>query len=178
MDKFSGYLGVKVVGLIGADTLNAYDHLLDLRPSNMSLTYSKEQLACDGGVHGLRFISPKPGSDAVIPILLASLGGPASDYIFDTGAQLSYHVGPVPDGVVPCCLKQDFWLPIGSFTTETYHAQTHLDASQRWLKFGRPPAQLEQTLKGFHTCGIIGNEVMRGRITGYFPRRSLLILQA
>jgi hypothetical protein len=36
---------------------------------------------------------------------------------------------------------------------------------------------LEQTLKGFHTCGIIGNEVMRERITGYFPRRQILILQ-
>jgi len=177
MDKFSGYLGVKVVGLIGTDTLNAYDHLLDLRPSNMSLTYSKEQLACDGGVHGLRFIAPKPGSDAVIPIVLASLGGPASDYIFDTGAQLSYHVGPVPDGAVPCCLKQDFWPHIGNFSTETYHAQTHLDTSHRWLKYGTPPAQLEQTLKGFHTCGIIGNEVMRERITGYFPRRRILILQ-
>jgi hypothetical protein len=178
MDEFSGYLGVKVAGLIGTDTLNALDHLLDLRPDKMSLTCSNEPLACDGNAHGLRFISPTPGSAAGIPTLLASLGGTASDYIFDTGAPLSYHIGPVPEGAVPCCTKRDFWPSIGYFLTETFHVQTHLDASQRWLKFGRPPAQLEQTLKGYHTCGIIGNEVMRGRVTGYFPRRSLLILQA
>lgn len=177
MDRISHNLGVKVVGLIGTDTLNAYDHVIDLRPNFMSLEYSEELLACEGNAHGLRFISPKPGASAGIPTLQASLGGPASDYIFDTGAPLSYHVGHVPDGAVCCCLNQDFWLPIGSFTTETYHAQTHLDATQRWLKFGRPPAQLEQALKGFHTCGILGNEVMRGRITGYFPRRRVLILQ-
>ena len=177
MDRISHYLGVKVAGLIGTDTLNAYDHVIDLRSKHMSLEYSEDLLACDGGAHGLRFIAPKPGTDAVIPTLLASLGGPASDYIFDTGAPLSYHVGPVPEGAVPCCIMQDFWLPIGSFTTKTYHAQTYLDVSQLWVKYGRPPEQLEEALKGLHTCGIIGNEVMRGRITGYFPRRGILILQ-
>ena len=178
MDRISHYLGVKVVGLIGTDTLNGYDHVIDLRANHMSLEYSKEPLACDGGGHGLQFIVPGPDTPAAIPTLLASLGGLAADYIFDTGAPLSYHVGPVPDGAVPCCIMQDFWLPIGSFTTETYHAQTRLDASQRVIKYGRPPLQLEQTLKGYKTSGIIGNEVMRGRITGYFPRRHQLILQA
>ena len=166
-----------MVGLIGTDTLNAYDHVIDLRPNHMLLTHSEELVACDDGAHGLSFIAPKPGTAAVIPTLQASLGGSASDYIFDTGAPLSYHVGPVPDGAVPCCNMQDFWLPIGSFTTQTYHAQTYLDVSQRWLKYGTPPAQLEQALQGYKTSGIIGNEVMRGRITGYFPRRGILILQ-
>ena len=177
MDRISHYLGVKVAGLIGTDTLNAYDHVIDLRSKHMSLEYSEELLACDGGAHGLRFIAPKPGTAAVIPTIQASLGSDGDDYIFDTGAQLSYHVSPVPDGAVPCCIMQDFWLPIGSFTTKTYHAQTYLDVSQLWVKYGRPPEQLEEALKGLHTCGIIGNEVMRGRITGYFPRRGILILQ-
>jgi hypothetical protein len=177
MSDISEFLGVKVVGLIGTDVLNAYDHLIDLREGHMSLEYSEELLTCDGGAHGLRFIAPKPGTTAVIPTLQASLGGSASDYIFDTGAPLSYHLGPVPDGAVPCCNMQDFWLPIGNFTTQTYHAQTYLDVSQRWLKYGTPPAQLEQALQGYKTSGIIGNEVMRGRITGYFPRRGILILQ-
>jgi hypothetical protein len=178
MADISRYLGVQVVGLIGTDTLNAYDHLIDLRPDHMSLTYSEEELACDGSEHGLKFISPTPGTAAVIPTLLASLGGPASDYIFDTGAQLSYHVGTMPSDAVPCCLRKDFWIPIGNFTTETYHAQTSLDGQSRWIKYGRPPSQLEQTLKGYKMSGILGNEVMRGRVTGYFPRRQRLILQA
>jgi len=177
MDRISHYLGVKVAGLIGTNTLNAYDHVIDLRSKHMSLEYSEELLACDGGAHGLRFIAPKPGTAAVIPTIQASLGSDGDDYIFDTGAQRSSHVGPVPDGAVPCCIMQDFGPPIRSSTTETYHEQTDRDVSQLWGKDGKPPEQLEEALKGLHTCGIIGNEVMRGRITGYFPRRGILILQ-
>jgi hypothetical protein len=90
---------------------------------------------------------------------------------------LSYRIGQKPEGHVPCTPADDFWLPIGEFNTETYHAQVTLSGFSPSVRFGVPRPKLAQTLNDRAVSGIIGNELMIGRLTGYFPRRRILILQ-
>jgi len=178
MSDISELLGVKVVGLIGTDVLNAYDHLIDLRPEHMCLEYSESALICEGHEQSLNLITLETGVKPSIPALRASIGDQEATYIFDTGAQLSYRIGQKPEGHVPCTPADDFWLPIGEFNTETYHAQVTLSGFSHSVRFGVPRPKLAQTLNDRAVSGIIGNELMIGRLTGYFPRRRILILQS
>ena len=165
----SGFLGETVVGIIGADLINPFDHIIDLRTN--TLTVSDEQLTCDGHVQKLDFFMG-------VPMLEAQIGGTRCKLFFDTGAQLSYRIGQKPEGHVPCTPADDFWLPGGEFKTETYHAQVTLSGFSSSARFGVPPPKLVQTLNDRAVSGIIGNELMIGRLTGYFPRRRILILQS
>lgn len=178
MSDISEFLGVKVVGLIGTDVLNAYDHLIDLREGHLCLEFSEAKLTCEGRAQSLDFISLEAGVKPSIPTLRASVGDQEATYIFDTGAQLSYRIGQKPEGHVPCTPADDFWLPIGEFNTETYHAQVTLSGFSPSARFGVPPPLLTQTLNANAVTGIIGNELMIGRLTGYFPRRRILTLQS
>ena len=178
MSDISEFLGVKVVGLIGTDVVNDYDHLIDLRPERMCLEFSETELTCEGYEQSLDFISLEASVNPSIPTLRASVGDQEAAYIFDTGAQLSYRIGQKPEGHVPCTPADDFWPPIGEFNTETYHAQVTLSGFSSSARFGVPPPKLVQTLNDRAVSGIIGNELMIGRLTGYFPRRRILILQS
>lgn len=178
MSDISEFLGIKVVGLIGTDVVNDYDHLIDLRPERMCLEFSETELTCEGYEQSLDFISLEASVNPSIPTLRASVGDQEAAYIFDTGAQLSYRIGQKPEGHVPCTPADDFWLHIGEFNTETYHAQVTLSGFSPSARFGVPPPKLAQTLNDRAVSGIIGNELMIGRLTGYFPRRRILILQS
>lgn len=191
-EMISGYVGLQVEGLIGCDILNQFDVLIDLRPSAMKMSVSEVEL------------NPPQGSLAVdiaqfqesIPHLQATLGRQTGRYIFDTGAQLSYHAGPPPEvtGLIggdifnwmdflidqeysPCTPTDDFWIPIGEFQTETYHATVNIQDKETRLRFGVPPKKLADGLAGTKIQGIIGNEILIGRCTGYFPRRGKLHLK-
>jgi len=178
MSIFSDYLGIRVVGLIGTDILNAYDHIIDLRPGQMRLEYSEKQPPCDGMPQTLGYVSLDPGAPATIPTLRASIGNLSGTYIFDTGAQISYLTGDPPSDRVPCTPTDDFWPPIGEFNTETYHAIISLKGYSPSARFGYPPVILQDFLRSKDIAGIIGNELLIGRLTGYFPLSNSLTLQA
>lgn len=77
----SQYVGVECSGLLGADVLGRFVHILD--STGGKLTVSTDELSHDGQrIHLDEFMG--------IPIVTASVGG--SDYriFFDTGAQISY----------------------------------------------------------------------------------------
>jgi len=46
------------------------------------------------------------------------------------------------------------------------------------VRCGKLPGLMGMSLGLAGVTGILGNELMRGRVTGYFPRRHQLILQA
>jgi len=167
----SKFTGVTVAGLIGTDILNKCDQLIDLRTNCMELTLG-EQLTPPAGTTGLGMEL----LNGTTPCLWATVGGQTGRYIFDTGAKLSYLVGPKPGDATPGTLTDDFWIPIGEFQTQTYHAHVRLNGFETALRFGTPPLALAEKLKGINVQGILGNELLIGRLSGYFPRIGLLYL--
>lgn len=164
----SGFLGETVAGIIGADLINPFDHIIDLRTN--TLTVSDEQLTCDGNVQKLDFFMG-------VPMLEAQIGGARCKLFFDTGAQISYYQGNVPPNAEPAGPLVDFFPTVGEFTTDTYHFPVALNGFRPVIRFGKLPGLMGLSLGMAGVSGILGNELMRNRVTGYFPRRKQLILQ-
>ena len=164
----SGFLGETVAGIIGADLINPFDHIIDLRTN--TLTVSDEQLACDGHVQPLDFFMG-------VPMLEAQVGGARCKFFFDTGAQISYYQSSVPPGAEPAGTVDDFFPTVGKFTTNTHRFPVALNGFSPVVRFGKLPGLMGMSLGIAGVSGILGNELMRGRMTGYFPRRHQLILQ-
>jgi hypothetical protein len=165
----SGFLGEAVEGIIGADLINPFDHLIDLHTN--TLTVSDEALACDGHVQSLDFYMG-------VPMLEAQVGGARCKLFFDTGAQISYYQSSVPPGAEPAGAVDDFFPSAGEFSSETYRFPIVLSGFSPVVRFGKLPGLMGMSLGMAGVSGILGNELMRNRVTGYFPRRKQLILQA
>lgn len=172
-ETISGYVGLQVEGLIGCDILNQFDVVIDLRPGVMKMSVSVDELGPPEGTLAVDIARLQQS----IPYLTATSGNQTGRYIFDTGAQLSYHVGPIPAVASPCTPADDFWMPDGEFQTETYHTSVSILDKETRLRFGVPPKKLADDLAGANIQGIIGNEILIGRCTGYFPRRGKLHLK-
>ena len=164
----SRFLGENVAGIIGADLINPFDHIIDLR-TNM-LTVSDEALACDGHVQKLDFFMG-------VPMLEAQIGGARCKLFFDTGAQISYYQDSVPAGAELAGRLDDFFPTIGKFTTDTHRFPVVLSGFSPVVRFGKLPGLMGMSLGMAGVSGILGNELIRNRVTGYFPRRKQLILQ-
>jgi hypothetical protein len=165
----SGFLGEAVEGIIGADLINPFDHLIDLRTN--TLTVSDEELSCDGHVQSLDFFMG-------VPMLEAQVGGARCKLFFDTGAQISYYQSSVPPGAEPAGTVDDFFPSAGEFSSETYRFPIVLNGFSPVVRCGKLPGLMGMSLGMAGVSGILGNELMRNRVTGYFPRRQSLILQS
>jgi hypothetical protein len=165
----SRFLNENVAGIIGADLINPFDHTIDLRTN--TLTVSDEQLTCDGHVQKLDFFMG-------VPMLEAQIGGARCKLFFDTGAQISYFQGSPPPGSEYAGQLHDFFPTVGEFTTDTYRFPIVLNGFSPIVRCGKLPGLMGMSLGMAGVSGILGNELMRGRVTGYFPRRHQLILQA
>ena len=168
-EDISGFLGENVAGIIGADIINRYDHIIDLKTS--LLTVSDGDLTSEGFVQPLEFFMG-------VPILKANIGGAPHGLFFDTGAQISYFQGTAPADAVAAEDLEDFFPTVGAFTTQTKHIKVGLNGLGHTLRCGKLPGMMGTALSMANVSGILGNEVMRGRVTAYYPRRQQLVLQA
>ena len=165
----SGFLGETVAGIIGADIINRYDHIIDLRANR--LTVSDEDLTSEGLVQPLEFVMG-------VPMLKANIGGETHSLFFDTGAQISYFQGTPPADAVDAEDLEDFFPTVGLFRTQTKHIKVGLNGLSYTLRCGKLPGMMGMALSMANVSGILGNEVIRGRVTAFYPRRQQLVLQA
>jgi hypothetical protein len=165
----TGFLGETVAGVIGADIINRYDHIIDLKSNR--LTVSDGDLTSEGFVQPLEFFMG-------VPMLKAAISGDSHNWFFDTGAQISYFQGTPPPEATDAGELLDFFPLGGSFHTQTKNIPVTLNGPSHTLRCGKLPGMMGTALGMAGVSGIIGNEVMRGRVTGFFPRREQLILQA
>jgi hypothetical protein len=164
----SGFLGENVAGIIGADVINRYDHIIDLRVNR--LTVSDDNLTSDGFVQHLEFFMG-------VPMLKAVIGGSTHGLFFDTGAQVSYFQGTPPADASDAGELEDFFPMVGSFHTQTKNIPIGLNGLSHTLRCGKLPGMMGMALNMAGVSGILGNAVMRERVTGFFPRRGQLTLQ-
>lgn len=165
----SRHLGVPVAGVIGADFLNRHDHRLDFPSGRYDA--SNEQ-ASSGHEHTLSF----PDQLLGLPTIKARIGEDEGDFLFDTGAQISYHLGRPPTGHVPGEEIWDFWLGQADtrFRTPTYEAEVCFTDYATTLRFGEPPFALRQFLRGLGLRGVIGIDLIARNVSWYAPRRRSL----
>ncbi len=163
----SHFVGVQCAGLLGADILGRFDHIVDTAGSK--LTVSTAEL----GHHGQ---SVRLDEFMGIPIVTARIG--ASDYrmFFDTGAKISYFQDASLTKFPPAGNVTDFYPGVGQFQTDTFEVPVSLGGVAFTLRCGTLPGLLGVTLMMANTKGIVGNEILRNRTVGYFPRRRTMIL--
>jgi hypothetical protein len=167
-EQISDFVDEDVAGIIGVDILNRYDHIIDLK--NNLLTVSDEELAVDGHSQPLEFFMG-------LPTLFAMIENRPRNFVFDTGAPISYYQDDIPQALHLVQTSEDFHPGFGEFECESYFFNIELFGVRHNLQFGQLPEMMGMAL-GMTGCeGIIGNEIMRNRITGYFPRRKELVLQ-
>lgn len=165
----SGFLGETVAGIIGADIINRYDHIIDLKTSR--LTVSDSDLTSEGYVQPLELFMG-------VPMLMANIGGATHSLFFDTGAQISYFQGTPPADAIDAEDLEDFFPMVGAFRTQTKHIKVGLNGLSHNLRCGKLPGMMGTALSMAGVSGILGNEVMRQRMTAFYPRRQQLVLQA
>ncbi len=164
-DALSEHIGIEVLGLIGVDILNHFDILLDLPSGVMSV--SKEELPMEGTIVPLeQFMG--------IPIIEAVIDGRTQKMFFDTGAQISYWQDEALNSFPSLGKVTDFYPGFGEFETETYQLELSIGTESNKLICGSLPGLLSETLMMASAQGIIGNEIMKDQILGYFPRRKHL----
>lgn len=167
-ELLSTYIGCETDGILGGDILNQFDILVDAPQS--CVYFSGTPLECGG--EELVF-----EEFMGVPIVSATIAGESVKMFFDTGAQVSYFQGDSLPGFPVEGNVMDFYPGFGQFSTDTFRVQIQLALSSYELRCGQLPSLLGMTLVLAGAQGIIGNEVLRGRVAGYFPRRRRLVLQ-
>jgi hypothetical protein len=163
----SSFVGVQCAGLLGADVLGHFDHLLDVAGGTLTVSATELQ-------HGGQLV---PLSEFMgIPILTARIAGADYRMFFDTGAQISYFQETLISQFPSAGSITDFYLGIGQFETETYHVQLTLSGIACNVRCGTLPGLLGATLILAGTQGVVGNEILLNRTVGFFPRRCALYL--
>ncbi len=161
------YVGVPCAGLLGADVLGPFDHRLDLQAGTHTLSAAELTVAGESVVLA---------SFMGIPIVSLRCGEATVRMFFDTGAQISYFQEEVRITYPAAGALQDFYPGVGQFETTTHWVPMQLGSLTFTLRCGALPGLLGMTLLLAGTQGIVGNEILRDRVVGYFPRRGLLVL--
>jgi len=164
----SQFVGAPCVGLLGADVLGRFDHLLDTTGGR--LTVSTAELSLSGQTVRLdEFMG--------IPIVTARVGGRDYRMFFDTGAQISYFQDDSLAEFPSAGIVTDFYPGVGQFQTDTHDVPVSLGGVAFTLRCGTLPGLLGMTLRMAGTKGIVGNAILSNRSVGYFPRRRTMILE-
>lgn len=166
-DALAGFVGGPCAGLIGGDVLGSLDLILDVPGGTLGV--SRDELVHDG-----RVVRTDPFMG--IPIVTATVGGEDHRMFFDTGAQVSYLQDEALARHPGAGRVADFYPGFGRFETDTHELPVTLGGVAFRVRCGTLPGLLGMTLMMASATGILGNEILRGRVAGYFPRRRMLVI--
>ena len=165
--SLSEFTGVGCRGLLGADILGQFDHILDVRDATATISTGKLE-------HPGRTLALSEFMG--IPILTARIAGTDHQMFFDSGAQISYFQDDSITEFPSAGSVTDFFPGVGQFQTDTHQVPVSLGDIDFTLRCGTLPGLLGATLMMADVSGIIGNQLFLDRIIGYFPRRGALSL--
>lgn len=167
-ETLSESVGVQCCGLLGADILGRFDHIINLGEG--SLQVSAAELSHDGQCIPL-------DNWEGIPIVTARIGSKDYRMFFDTGAQVSYFQDDSLSSFPSAGSLNDFYPGLGQFQTDTYEVPVRIGGESFTLRCGGSlPDTLAAILRAIDTQGIIGNQVLVDRVVGFFPRREMICL--
>ena len=70
----------------------------------------------------------------------------------------------------------DFYPGFGEFKTNFYQVDVGLESKKFSIRCGSLPDVLMYSLSMGGTEGFIGNEIMKNRVVGYFPKKDQIII--
>lgn len=168
-EALSGFTGVQCHGLLGADILGRFDHIIDIEKGSLTLSLDDElHCSSSNAVSMDEFMG--------IPVVRACIGSMDYRMLFDTGAQISYFQDDSIAGFPAAGSVTDFYPGVGQFQTRTHEVLVTLGQDSFVLRCGSLPGVLAATLMLAGVQGVIGNQVLADRVVGYFPRKGLLCL--
>jgi len=163
----SQFVGLPCAGLLGADIIGQFDHILDSKSE--TLTISEGELSHDGKLVPMdEFMG--------IPIISVTILGQSFSMFFDTGAQVSYFQEESLFNFPKAGSFTDFYPGLGQFETEIHNVPVSIGGTEFTFRCGALPDLLSQMLFITEVSGIIGNELLANRTLGYFPRRNALYI--
>jgi len=166
-DTISQYIDAPCAGLIGADILNRFDIIFDI-PSG-KLTISKGELPCDGQ-------NLKLDEFMGIPIITVHIDNKECQMVFDTGAQISCFLDDSLTKYPSAGTLMDFNFMVGYYKTKTYTVPISLGSTTYTLRCG---GTLPDSISKMFTIplikGIVGNEILKSCVVGYFLRHRYTI---
>lgn len=165
----SQYLGISVAGVIGCDFLNHHDLIFDFSAGELKFG---DDILRTGQRHALSFPPALKG----LPTIKAKVGGQEGDFIFDTGAQISYFFGTPPTDRIDGEEILDFWLGEGVFRAQTYAAKVAFTDYATSLRFGVPPPSLREAFRPQGILGIIGLDLISQQVCRYQARLQLMTI--
>lgn len=162
-------VGVKCVGLLGADVLNNFDFIFDY-PKNKA-TLSMGRLDFAGAEVNLNMVG------GTYPIFSAQLGVSHLKLVFDTGAPISYFYPKSLVGFTNTGTYNDFIPKNHRFNVQTCAVEIMLAGIKLKVCGGKmEQADTIGKVEALQCKGILGNEILAHRQVGYFPRRALLVI--
>ena len=165
--QLSGFAHHPTCGLLGGDIINQFD--VRIAVDLGEIQFSKEELSAGGAMIRLdQFMG--------IPLLDVAIGGKSYRMFFDTGAQVSYFQHHSLSSYPSAGSLPDFYPGYGQFETSTHHLEAQIGGQAIRLRCGDLPKMLAAGLVMGGAKGIVGNEILPGRVAGYFPRRGQLML--
>ena len=150
--SISAASGLTVDGLIGMDILIHFD----IKLGRNEITFSDTPISYTDTAIKLPIIETIMG----IPIINLNIGHEDRRIVFDTGAKLSYLSDDLLVGT-PFGKMEDFYISIGTYTTDVYKIDVSINGEVETLTFGSLPSSLRMLLDMTRTKGIIGTELLK-----------------
>ena len=151
------------------DALDARRELLEADVAGGELSISVDEINLDGEMIEL-------GDLMGVPVIEVRIADQNWRMFFDTGAKISYFQDESLTTFPLTGELNDFFPGFGQFQTNTHLVDFEIGASKYSFQCGSLPGLLGMTLSLAGSNGIVGNELIRNRIAGYFPRRKMMIL--
>lgn len=160
--RYTGEPGLS--GLLGNNVLNQFDHIWNTECGRARMS-SKLDLG-----HMARNVVPLHIYGNGVPVIDVAIGNEMVRALFDTGAQLSYVIEEDRIRYPKAPPAEDFYPGFGKFTVPTNLVSMGIGDSEYLVRCASMPPSLGLA------PDIIGNTILKDRVTGYFPRRREMAL--
>jgi hypothetical protein len=164
-DALSELVGVHTDGLLGNDVLSHFDHVWDLPRGQVTIGGPGTLSASGDRIHL---------STGTLISVAVDVQAKTIPMLFDTGAQISYYDGPGRDEFAHAGEFTDFYPGRGQFVTPLKSVPVRIGDTHFTIKAG----SLKPLWGVKGPFGIIGNEILKDRVVGFFPQRKQMVLGA
>lgn len=160
-------LELELGGVIGADILAELDTVLN--HGTQEAVFSTSALEFNGEHLDIQMFLG-------VPIVELKLQQESYLMYFDTGAKLTYFQGVPLDAYPQAGEEIDFFPTLGSHRARFHWINAFLGHQEVKLRAAPLPALMAESFAKRGLAGILGNEVLVGRVLGFFPRRKQIAL--
>jgi len=167
-DYLTQNTGTKTDGLIGTDILNQFDIIFDAKKSE--IIFSDKELNVDGSAIELN-------SFFGVPEIMVKIKSVKKKMLFDTGSQISYLQNINLSDYPFVESFTDFFPLAGKFKSNVHLVNLEIGNIKYKLRCGALPDNIPGlSLLTASVDGIIGNEILKDTVTGYFPRSKRVVV--